>query len=62
MVSILIDKGKCTGCGSCVDVCPLSVFEIIDEQSVSTNLEECIVCRACESQCPENAIQVIEET
>lgn len=61
MVNILIDNDKCTGCGSCVDVCPLGVFEIIDEQSVPANLEDCIVCRACETQCPETAIQVIEE-
>jgi len=60
MVTILIDKEKCTGCGSCVDICPVSVFEMQNEKSVPINVEDCLVCRACEVQCPENAIQVVE--
>ena len=60
MVTILIDKEKCTGCGSCVDICPVSVFEMQNEKSVPINVEDCLVCRACEVQCPENVIQVVE--
>ena len=59
MVTILIGK-ECNGCGSCVDICPVDVFEMQNEKSVPTNIEECIVCRACEVQCSENAIQVVE--
>ena len=60
MVKIIVDNEKCTGCGSCVETCPVEVFEIKDEKSVPVNVEECLVCRACEAQCPESAIQVIE--
>lgn len=60
MVKIVIDINKCTGCGSCVDTCPVGVFEIKDKKSVAVKPEECLVCRACEVQCPEGAIQVIE--
>lgn len=60
MVKIAVDNDKCTGCGTCVDNCPVDVFEIKDEKCIPANAEECLVCRACEVQCPESAIQVIE--
>jgi NAD-dependent dihydropyrimidine dehydrogenase PreA subunit len=60
MVEIKIDIEKCNGCGTCVDICPVEVFEIKDEKSVVVNLDECLVCRACEVQCPDNAIEIIE--
>jgi len=60
MVKIVVDNDKCTGCSTCVDTCPVAVFEVKDGKSVPTKPEECLVCRACEVQCPENAIQVIE--
>ncbi len=64
MVSVVVDHEKCTGCASCVDVCPVEVFEMQDvggeEKSVVVNEESCIVCRACEVNCPEQAITVTE--
>jgi NAD-dependent dihydropyrimidine dehydrogenase PreA subunit len=60
MVKIIVDNEKCTGCGTCVETCPVGVFEIEDKKSVPVKPEECLVCRACEVQCSESAIQVIE--
>jgi len=60
MVEIKIDTEKCDGCGTCVDICPVDVFEIKDEKSIVINLDECLVCSACEVQCPNNAIEIIE--
>lgn len=55
-----MDTEKCTGCGTCVDVCPVGVYEIVDGKSSPVHVDECLACHACESQCPEGAIEVIE--
>ena len=60
MVEVKVDLEKCDGCGTCVDTCPVEVFEMKDEKSIPVKQEECLVCRACEVQCPNAAIQVIE--
>ncbi|MCK4223216.1 4Fe-4S binding protein [Candidatus Bathyarchaeota archaeon] len=60
MVEIKVDLEKCNGCGTCVDTCPVEVYEIKDEKAVPVKQEECIVCKACEASCPNGAIEVIE--
>lgn len=54
----VIDKNKCTDCGTCIDVCPMSVFAKEGDKVVVKNAKECIGCRACEVQCPEEAITI----
>ena len=65
MVTVKVDNEKCTGCTSCVDTCPVGVFEMVDvngeEKSSPVNESECIICRACEVTCPEAAIEIVEE-
>ncbi len=60
MVEVKVDHDKCDGCGSCVDVCPVDVFELKEEKSYVVNNDECLACRACEVQCPNGSIEVIE--
>jgi electron transfer flavoprotein alpha subunit len=31
-MTIQIDLEKCTGCGSCVPVCPFGVMELVDDK------------------------------
>ncbi len=64
MVKVEVDLNKCDGNGTCVDVCPVDVFELKDiegkTKAVVVDNDACIVCRACEVQCPEQAITVTE--
>jgi len=58
MPKVIVDKEKCTGCGTCVENCPVDVYEIKNEKAVPVNEDACIACRLCESQCPEGAITI----
>jgi NAD-dependent dihydropyrimidine dehydrogenase PreA subunit len=56
-----VDVEKCIGCGECVEICPVEVYEIQDEKSVVVNEEECVGCESCLEVCEEDAV-TIEET
>ncbi len=58
---VTVDKNKCEGCEECVDVCPVEVFEMIDDKSSPVNADECLGCESCVEVCEPNAITV-EET
>jgi NAD-dependent dihydropyrimidine dehydrogenase PreA subunit len=60
MYQVIVDAEKCTGCESCVDICPFEVFEMQDEKSVVVNAEECEGCMSCVESCEEEAITVNE--
>jgi NAD-dependent dihydropyrimidine dehydrogenase PreA subunit len=60
MYKIEVDQEKCIGCGECVDVCPVDVYEMQDEKSVPVNIEECIGCESCIEVCEQEAITVTE--
>ncbi len=55
-----IDTEKCTNCGTCIEVCPVDVFEKGESSPNIKNPDDCIGCRACEAQCPESAIVILE--
>ena len=42
--NVNVDTDKCVGCGECVDVCPVEVYEIKDGKSEPVNSEECLGC------------------
>ena len=53
-----VDKAKCIGCGACVSVCPVGVFELKSGKSVPVNADQCIKCGACVTSCPVKAIKL----
>ncbi|NVM29811.1 MAG: 4Fe-4S binding protein [Candidatus Helarchaeota archaeon] len=50
----IIDREKCSGCGSCIDRCPVGAI-IIDDFAI-VDRERCLGCGLCAGECPENAI------
>ena len=50
-------ENKCTGCGTCLDVCPTEAITMQDGHAVITM--ECIDCGACPRVCPEGAIKQV---
>jgi len=56
-----VNEEKCAGCEECVDVCPVEVFEMVDDKSTIVNGDECMGCESCIEVCEEDAITV-EET
>lgn len=54
-----VSKEKCTGCGTCVEECPVEAIVINEDEGCAiVNEEECIECGACEEACPREAIKV----
>jgi ferredoxin len=56
MMAVDINKAKCTGCGDCVDVCPVEALSVENEKAVVN--DECIDCGACVNVCPSEAISL----
>ncbi len=57
MEQIIIDKGKCTGCGICVQICPYRAISLVEGKAEYV-LEDCFLCGQCQAVCPENAVHV----
>lgn len=60
MWQVTVDKDVCTGCGECVEVCPVEVFELINGKSEPVNADECMGCESCVEVCEDGAITIEE--
>jgi len=58
VVSLSLDAGKCTGCGSCIEVCPHNVFDLRGGKAQIINRDLCIECGACAKNCAAEALTV----
>lgn len=52
-----INLDECTGCGTCVDECPATAIELVDEKA-KVDDEECTECGTCVDSCPSSAIKL----
>ena len=52
----VVDRDKCTGCGTCEVVCPYSAIKKDDEGKAIVTDVICKGCGTCRASCPENAI------
>ncbi len=51
-----IDKGKCTGCGICLEKCPVDTI-LMENEKAEIDMSGCIRCGRCHGVCPENAVR-----
>ncbi len=58
--NVVVDEDKCTGCGQCVDICPVDVYEMSGGKSDPAQAEECLGCESCIEVCDFGAITIDE--
>ena len=56
-LTVEVDPEKCTGCGTCMDVCVFVGRRIVDGKAV-IDQERCLGCGRCERVCPNGAISI----
>jgi len=64
MPEIQLAVERCNGCGLCEAFCPVSVFEMREEDGarlpIAVHPEACWACDTCVGQCPTGALQVVD--
>ena len=58
VTTLVYEQEKCIGCGRCIEVCPHTVFEIIEKKAFISDKDSCMECGACAMNCPVKAIDV----
>ncbi len=59
---IEVNSVACTGCNTCVRVCPHRVLELQNKKAVLVAEQRCIECGACQLNCHDEAIVVTKGT
>jgi len=55
------DQERCTGCGQCVEICPVRVIRMEGEFPV-IDKEWCIGCGVCAVPCPASAVRLVRKS
>jgi Pyruvate/2-oxoacid:ferredoxin oxidoreductase delta subunit len=53
----IVDEDGCTGCGECLERCPVSAIRL--EEAASVDRDRCLGCGLCAGTCPSEAIQLM---
>ncbi|MEX1302670.1 MAG: nitroreductase family protein [Desulfotignum sp.] len=59
--SVIIDPARCTGCGTCIRVCPSDIISLKNNTALAapdTGAARCLICGHCMAACPESAIHI----
>lgn len=54
----MVDKKKCIGCGTCVQLCPVEAISFDEDGKAVIDPKKCIKCGTCEASCPVSAIKI----
>lgn len=54
---VKVDVDECTGCETCVEVCPVEAISMKDDVAV-IDQDTCTECETCVPECPVEAIKV----
>lgn len=55
-MGLKINREECTGCESCVAVCPFGILEVVDD--VVRAKDGCTLCGACVEVCPSSVLAI----
>ncbi len=65
MVKIEIESEKCIQCGQCAELCPMSVFDLVQSNGKShpspARPQDCWACMTCAGKCPSRAITISQQ-
>jgi formate hydrogenlyase subunit 6/NADH:ubiquinone oxidoreductase subunit I len=53
---VQVIQEQCTGCGTCVERCPIEAVTVWDDGLAAIDLDRCIGCGLCVTTCPEVAV------
>ena len=64
---VAVDWDICTGCGVCLEICPLKLYEWAETSGHTTSEKkafparesDCVQCYECETQCPAQSIRIV---
>jgi len=52
---------SCSGCGICLDPCPMDALSLGEDQVVAIDLGRCIGCGLCVNSCPTEALMLVSK-
>lgn len=58
--AVVIDEGKCTGCGICSEYCFLGVIRVEAEKRKAVKCDLCGGDPVCVKECPAGALELVQ--